>query len=346
MNLPRFEFLGPTTLKETLSLMSEHRESLRILAGGTEITGRLKHRLASPAYVLSLKKVHALAGIKQKKKEIVIGATTTLTEVADSQLIADLFKSVSEAARHVAAPAIRNVATVAGNLLQESRCLYYNQSELARNGLGPCYKLGGEACHAVKGGKRCFSVYQGDLAPALIAVGARARLQKMGSFRTLPVEELFTGKGAHPIGLARDELLTEIILPIRRGRSASAYRKFTLRGSIDYSLASAAVFLSQGKDGMIERARIILGAAGSGPKIAQDAANMILGKRPQDVRDMQDIQDIDVQQAASLAAKAMEAVDNLILPSSYRRKLAAVMTKRALEEALRGLGEAEHASRA
>ena len=336
MNLPRFDFLSPTTVKETLSLMSEYREQLRVLAGGTEITGRLKHRLASPAYVLSLKRVNGLAGIKQKKKELVIGATTTLSEVADSHLIANLFQSVSEAAGLVAAPAIRNVATVAGNLLQESRCLHYNQSELARNGLGPCYKLGGEACHAVKGGKRCFSVYQGDLAPALIAVGARARLQKKGSFRTLPVEELFTGKGTNPIGLARDELLTEIILPIRTGPSASAYQKFTLRGSIDYPLASAAVFLSEGKNGMIEDARIILGAAGPGPKVAQDAASTIQGKRPQDVQDM------DIQQAASLTAKAMEAVDNLILPSSYRRKLAAVMTKRALEEALHSLREAGH----
>ncbi|MGD0232956.1 MAG: FAD binding domain-containing protein [Syntrophorhabdales bacterium] len=339
MNLPRFEFLGPTTVKETLSLMSKHREKLRLLAGGTEITGRLKHRLLSPAYIMSLKRVDALAGIKEKKNELVIGATTSLSEVADSHLIADLFRSVSDAARHVAAPAIRNVATVAGNLLQESRCLYYNQSELPRNGLGPCYKLGGEVCHAVKGGKRCFSVYQGDLAPALIAVGAQAKLQKIGSSRTLPVEDLFTGKGVNPIGLVRDELLTEVILPIRRGRSASAYQKFAIRGSIDYPLASAAVFLSEAKNGTIVDARIVLGAAGPGPKVAQDAATTIQRKRPQDVRDM------DVQQVASLAAKTMEAVDNLILPASYRRKLAAVMTKRALEEALRSLREVEHARR-
>jgi 4-hydroxybenzoyl-CoA reductase beta subunit len=337
MNLPRFQFLSPTTVKETLSLMSEHRQRLRVLAGGTELMGRLKQRLLSPAYILSLKRVNSLAGIKQRKSELVIGATTTLTEVAGSQLIALRFKAVSEAARHVAAPAIRNVATVAGNLLQESRCLYYNQSELPRNGLGPCYKLGGETCHAVKGSKRCFSVYQGDLAPALIAVGARARLQRTGSFRTVPVEDLFTGKGANPIGLARDELLTEIILPISKAKSASAYQKSMLRGSTDYPFASAAVFLSEGKGGTIEGARIILGAAGPGPKLAQDAANVISGKRPRDV------QATDVQQAAALAAKAMEAVDNIILPSSYRRKLAAVMTKRALEEALRGLREVGHA---
>jgi len=340
MNLPRFEFLSPTTVKETLGLMGDHKDRLRILAGGTEITGRLKQRLVSPAYILSLKRVNGLTGIKQKKSEVVIGATTTLSEIADSRLIANLFTSVGEAASHVGAPAIRNVATVAGNLLQESRCLYYNQSELPRNGLSPCYKLGGQTCHAVKGGKRCFSVYQGDLAPALIAVGALVRLQKTGSFRTLPVEELFTGKGVNPIGLARDELLTEIMLPIRKERSASAYKKFMLRGSVEYPLASASVFLWEGRGGMIEGARIVLGAAGPEPKRAEDAEKAISGKRPQDV------QAADVEQAAYLAARAVQAVDNLMLPSAYRRKVAAVMTKRALEEALRNLREVGHASQA
>ena len=337
MNMPYFKFFGPTTVKEALALMREHKEELQVLAGGTEITGRLKHGLVSPAYVMSLKGVKALAGVKERKGLVVIGAATTLNEVADSHRIADLFTSVSEAARLVATPAIRNVATMAGNLLQESRCLYYDQSELVRKGLAPCYKLGGGVCHAVKGGKRCFSVYQGDLAPALIAVGAKARLQKTGSSRTLPIEELFTGKGKNPIGLARDELLTEIILTVRTGRSASAYQKLRVRGSIDYALASAAVFVSTQEDGTIEDARIILGAAGPAPKPAEEAASTMRGKKPQDVQDM------DVEQVALLAAKGVEAVENLGLPPSYRRKMAVVMTKRALQEAVGSLRQVEHA---
>ncbi len=337
MNLPRFEFLGPATVKEALSLMGEHGENLRVLAGGTEITGRMRLGLASPAYVMSLKGIKALAGIKERKGELVIGAATTLSEVAHSRLVFDLFESVSEAAGLVAAPAIRNVATVAGNLLQDSRCLFYNQSELVRKGLDPCYKLGGKVCHAVRGGKRCFSVYQGDLAPALVAVGARAKLQKTGSSRTIPVEDLFSGKGRNPIALAPEELLTEIILPVRKARSASAYQKFRVRGSIDYPLASAAVFVSRGKNGTIEDARIILGAAGAAPKAAEEGAGAILGKRAQD---------IDIEHAASLAAKAVEAVGNLALTPSYRRKMAAVLTKRALEKALESLTQAKHAGHA
>jgi len=340
MNLPRFQLLGPSTLKEALSLMTTYGEKVRVLAGGTEITGRLKHRLLSPPCILSLKKVKGLGGIKQKKNDLVVGAATTLTDLAESRIVAHLSKSVSDAARHVAAPAIRNMATLGGNLLQENRCLYYNQSELPRKRLGPCYKLGGATCHAARGLNRCFSVYQGDTASALIAVGAKVRLQNSRAVRTLPVEELFTGKGTNPLSIGRGELLTEIIIPVSPQRTASAYRRFAMRGSIDYPLASAAAFLTVGKDDTIDRARIVMGACGSGPRIAQEAANMIKGKRPEDVSD------VDVQQAASLAVKGMEAVDNLILPASYRRELAAVMTARALGEALASLREVDHARRA
>jgi len=340
MRLPRFELLSPTTVKEALSLMNTYRERLRVLAGGTEITGRMKHRLLTPSYILSLKQIKSLSGIRLKKHELAIGAATTLREIDESKPVADVFTSVGEAARRVAAPAIRNVATVAGNLLQESRCLYYNQSELARNGLGPCYKLGGQTCHATRGSKRCFSVYQGDLAPVLICLGARARIEKKGSSRMVPVEELFTGKGENPFALRRDELLTEVLLPIHSGRSASAYQRLGLRGSIDYPLASAAVFLSEGKDGAIENARIVLGSAGAAPVFAQDAANTVIGEKSHNV------QDATIEHAASLAARQMQAVDNLILPASYRRKVAVVMTKRALEKALHILREVSDVRRA
>jgi len=289
--------------------------------------------------------VKALAGIKERKGALVVGAATTLSEIAESRIIADLAVSVSEAAGLVAAPAIRNVATLAGNLLQDSRCLFYNQSALARKGFDPCYKLGGGVCHAVKGSKRCFSVYQGDLAPALIAVGAQVRIEKTGLSRTIPVEDLFSGKGKDPIGLAREELLTEVILPVRKARSASAYQKLRVRGSIDYPLASAAVFVSLGKDGAIEDARIILGAAGAAPTAAKEAAGAILGKKPRDVDQGID-QDMDLERIASLAVQAVEAVENLALAPSYRRKMAAVMTKRALEKALESLRRAEHAGHA
>jgi 4-hydroxybenzoyl-CoA reductase subunit beta len=325
MSLPPFEFFSPTTIAEALSLMAERGGKLQVLAGGTELMGRLKHGLINPSCVMSLKRVRSLVGIKNKTHTLVIGAGTTVRELAESGLIPDSLKAVSQAALLVAAPPVRNLATVGGNLLQNSRCLYYNQSALVRGGLGPCFKLGGAICHAVKGGKRCFSVYQGDLAPALIAVGAKAKLQNRGSSRTIPVEELFTGKGKAPFALAGGELLTEIVLPIPVKPSFSAYQKFRLRGSIDYPLASTAVFFSTGEKGTIDSARIVVGAAGPAPKILAEAAGAVISRKAQDV---------DVEQVGTFAAKAMEAVSNMSLPGPYRRKITAVLTRRALQEAL------------
>ena len=99
----------------------------------------------------------------------------------------------------MAAPPIQNIATIGGNLLQNSRCLFYNQSELVRKAAPPCIKQGGKTCAAVKGSTRCFSVYQGDMAPSLIAFNATAVLQKAGGTRRVPVSELFSHNGKRPL---------------------------------------------------------------------------------------------------------------------------------------------------
>ncbi len=334
MSMPRFQFFSPSGLNEALSLMSEHGSGLAVLAGGTELMGQLKHWLISPAYVMSLKRIRALRSIKSKTREVVIGAGVTIRDLCDFALIPGAFKAVSQAADLVAAPPIRNIATVGGNLLQNSRCLYYNQSPLVRNSLGPCFKLGGAVCHAVKGGKRCFSVYQGDLAPALIAVGARAKLQSADSSRTIRVEELFTGKGKDPFALADGELLTEIILPLPGKQAASAYQKLRLRGSLDYPLASVAISLTSDKKGIIDSARIVIGAAGPAPKVVEDAEGAIIGRK---------LRDVNTEQVAMLAARVVEAVDNLPAPATYRRKMAAVLTGRALQQTINDLSQVAHA---
>ena len=136
------------------------------------------------------------------------------------------------------------MATAGGNILQNTRCMYYNQSGMVLNGLERCHKRGGNVCLAVKGSKRCFSVYQGDMAPAFIAFDARCVLEKKGSTRTVSLTELFTGNGAAPFAIGADELLTKIIIPNPEGIYGSAYRKLRLRGSTDYPLASAAAFVS------------------------------------------------------------------------------------------------------
>ena len=333
MSLPRFQYFGPKTLRETLSLMQKQGGGAAIVAGGTEVMGRLKHGLIQPSCVVSLKGLRALSGITQKKKEIVIGAGTSVTELAESALVARLFRAVSQAANVVAAPPIRNVATVGGNILQNTRCLYYNQSAIVRKGLGPCYKLGGQVCHAVKGGTRCFSVYQGDLASALIACGAKVCLKQAGSSRTVPLEALFTGNGKAPLAIESAELMTEILIPVPKEPQASAYQKLRMRKAIDYALASAAVALTATRKGTIGWARVVVGAAGPLPIVADEAAKLLVGKAPGD---------IDAAEVAAVATRGAETVDNVLLSASYRRKMVAVYVRRTLQQALNDLTMVQH----
>jgi 4-hydroxybenzoyl-CoA reductase beta subunit len=330
MTLPRFEYLAPKTIEETLALMAGHGEGLEVVAGGTEITGRLKHRLINPSYVLSLRNVPGLNGIRTEGGEIVIGSMATLREVGQSPAIAKPWKALFQAADAVAAPPIQNIGTVGGNLLQNTRCLQYNQSEIVRKASGACIKTGGRTCLAVKGGDRCRSVYQGDMAPALIACGARLRLEKTGSSRFVMLTEMFTGTGQSPFTMGKDELLTEIRIPVPLGRYASSYKKLRLRGSLDYPLASAAVFLSF-SNGDIDDARLVIGACGPSPVLVTAAADLLQGKAPKN---------IDVKEVAETVSKVGEPINNLVLPGTYRKKMYKILAARAINEALSDFTEA------
>ena len=328
MRLPPFLYLAPRTEKEAVEMLSRYRGKVGIVAGGTDMVNRLRQRLVSPAYVMSLKGVEHFRGIESRKGCIVISAGTTLREVGESEAVSGTFTALAEAAGLVAAPPIRNVATIGGNLLQNTRCLFYNQSELVRRAASPCLKEGGETCVAVKGGRRCSSVYQGDMAPPLIAFGAEAVLRKASGRRRVPVADLFSGDGRHPFAIEEDELLTEIRLPLPKGTFASSYRKLRMRSGLDYPLASSAIFLSLSKKGVIDRARLVIGAAGPAPLSVTGGAALLTGVRPEEA---------DPEGAAGQAFREAGAIDNLLLPGAYRRKMVKVVARRAVEAALVGL---------
>jgi 4-hydroxybenzoyl-CoA reductase subunit beta len=328
MNLPPFNYLEPLTLKEALSMLNKYRSRVKIVAGGTEITNHLKSKNLTPSFILTLRKISGLHGIKENKNEVVIGSYTTLKEIHNSSVIRKKFKSIADSASYVAAPPIQNRATVGGNILQNTRCMFYNQSEFFLKGLTPCYKRSGKVCHAVKGSKRCFSVYQGDMAPILIALDAKIILEKKGKARKLPLSDLFTSEGTGPFSIGNDELLTKIIMPIPKGNHSSAYEKMRVRGSLEYPFASVAVSLEMGKNGHIAKARVVIGAAGSSPKSIEETALYFTKTWPKES---------DIEIIGTHALEASEMVNNLSMPALYRRKMVKVLTKRAVKRALKDL---------
>jgi 4-hydroxybenzoyl-CoA reductase subunit beta len=327
MRMQPFIYLEPKSLKEALMMMEEHKDKLKVLSGGTETVALMKLRLIKPEYVMSLKRLTNLNGIQKQEKKIIIGGATTLREIIESPLIKTSFMGVIEAARSIAAPQIQNIGTIAGNILQDSRCLFYNQSEIVRSGLEPCFKLKGHFCRAVKGAKRCFSVYQGDLAPALIAFRAKAKLEKKDGTRTILISGLFSGNGKQPINIEKDELLTKIILPLPKGQCGSSYQKLRLRGSIDYPLASVASVVDFDDKGYIVNSRVVIGAVGPSPKLVTETSSL-KGNKPRDEY---------IDALAQAAYKIAEGVNNQPLPGLYRRKMIKVLTKRALNESLKDI---------
>jgi 4-hydroxybenzoyl-CoA reductase subunit beta len=328
MRLPPFDVFEPRTVKDALSMMREHKGVLKVISGGTELVGLMKLRLAAPQYVLSTRNIRALAGIEEKKREVIIGAGTTLREIMESPLLVQRFRGVVQSASMVAAYPVQTMATIGGNLLQSTRCLYYNQSEIHRRGLPACFKAGGNICNAVKGAKRCFSVYQGDMAPALISFDAKVQLKKEGGSRKIPLAELYTGAGKAPLSIESDELLTHISIPIPPGSYSSAYQKLRLRKALDYPLASAAAFISVTSDKKVDKVRLVLGAAGPAPKTVAEATSLFRKKG---------YGENVIEEVSAKASKIAEMIDNLGLPGSYRRKIIKVAAARALRETLQDL---------
>ena len=322
MKLPPFQYLEPTNVKEALSMIGTHKEKVKIMAGGTDLVNRMKLRLIEPTFVMNIGKLRDMDGIVIGDTETVIGANTRLKEIAGAPLVNKGFRAIAEAAFQVASPTITNMATLGGNLLQNTRCMYYDQSGMVLNGLERCRKRGGTVCLAVKGSKRCFSVYQGDMAPALIAFNARCVLERKGSTRTVSVTELFTGNGVTPIALGADELLTKIILPKSESFFSSAYRKLRLRGSVDYPLASAAAFVSVTDDRKVPTCRMVIGAAGAAPKVIDGVSC-----------------EADLEGMAQKAYDHAEGVDNLQLGGAYRRKMISVLAKRAIKASIDAIKE-------
>jgi len=327
MRMQPFVYLEPKTLKEALTMLDQNKEKLKIISGGTEIVPLMKLHLIRPQFVMSLKRLSSLKGIQEQRGKIVIGAATTLTEIIESPLMNSLFKGIVEASKSIAAPQIQNIATISGNILQDSRCLFYNQSEIVRGGLEPCFKLKGHLCRAVKGAKRCYSVYQGDIAPILIAFNAKAKLERKGGGRVVSVSDLFSGNGKQPINIEKEEMLTKIILPIPRGNTGSSYQKLRMRGSIDYSLASSASVVYLNDNNKIMDICVVIGAAGPAPKIVPIAS------LPKDNM----LSDEYIESVAQAAYKIAETVNNQILPGLYRRKVIKVLVKRALSNSLKNV---------
>ncbi len=278
-------------------------------------------QLVSTANVPGLDRVEFDAG-----KGLRIGASVTLDALEKHGLVQEKFPAIAAAAHCVGSPHLRRMGTVGGNLNIDTRCDYYNQPDFWRACKPTCIKAGGETCNAVGGGRKCFAVFSGDLAPALIALDARVRLVSAHGERTVALHELYTGNGAMPRAIRPDEVLVHVDVPPLRKGAFTAYAKYAVRKAIDFPLASVAVLIDlEGTEKRCRAARVVTSAVGMKPDEVKVIAQLLEGNA---------LSAALIEEASSLASRAARPIANRGSSPSYRRMMIRAMVRKALRQAL------------
>ncbi len=249
--MPDVQLYQPVDLSDALNLAAELGDDGWLLGGGQDTFGWLKDRAKQPQAMIDLNGIEALHGIREFGDGIEIGAATTLREIIRDERINSDFSLLVEAAERVASPQIRNVGTLGGNLVQDTRCWYY------RRGLD-CYRAGGNLCyadgpeamnreHCVFGASRCVAVSPSDTAIALVALEATMVAQSVKGERTIAAEDFFVGPDTHitqMTSLKPGEILTAVRVPSKWAGKRFHFEKVADRDVWDFALVSIAVAMS------------------------------------------------------------------------------------------------------
>ena len=328
MSLPSFRVARPKTVEDAVRILSEWGPEAMVIAGGTDVVPNLQMRLFSPKLLLDVKAISALRGITVAGNgALQIGALTTLTEIVESPLVQKSYPVLASAASAVAGPLQRNMGTLGGNLCLETRCLWYNQSYFWRKSLGGCLKKDGPICHVAPGGKRCWAVWSGDTAPALITLDAEIEIAAPGGIRRLPIAQFYKNDGMDRIALSRDELVTAVTIPARTAGRRGIYLKLRIRDAVDYPLAGVAVSLDVAPDGTCRDARVALAAVNPAPLLVKEAGDALTGEQ---------FSPELIERVAQAAIRTGKPLTTSASTPVYRREMLRVFTRRALEQTWNG----------
>jgi len=234
-----FEYFAPKTVEEVLSLLSQHKEEAKIIAGGQSMLVVMRQGLLAPEYVVDIKGITALDYINYDEREgLRIGALTTHQAIEKSQLIQKHFRVLSEMERNLATIQTRNWGTIGGNL--------------------------------------CHGDPAGDPALVLIALDAKLKLKSLSRERIVAMEGF--SKDMLEVDLEPDEMLVEIQVPTPRRHTGVAHEKLMVMQG-DAGIVGAAVSLTlKPGDGVCEDARVVVSNAASVPLRVKEAEKRLIGK--------------------------------------------------------------------
>jgi 4-hydroxybenzoyl-CoA reductase subunit beta len=312
--MPEFHLGRPRRVDDAIA-MRRNSPNSRFIAGGTDLLVNVRHGISTPSLLIDLSAIDELADISIDDQGTRIGAAVTIAALARDPTVAASYRAVAQAAEAVAGPGHRVLGTVGGNLCLDTRCIFYNQSEWWRRANDYCLKHRGDVCHVAPQGQRCHAAFTGDLAPALLVLGAEVEIASVHGRRRIPLDELYVEDGRAHLALADGELVVAVNLA--RTPPPSAYAKVRVRGAIDYPLAGVAVALAA-REGAVTSLRIALTGTNSRPFVVT-GTDALIG-RPIDDRALHDID--------RLVQKQVQPMRTTVAPAHYRRLAAAGLARR------------------
>jgi xanthine dehydrogenase YagS FAD-binding subunit len=278
--MPTFQLYQPTSVADAHQLLQQHGSDALVLAGGLDSMDWLKDRIRKPKVVVDLGGVDELRGIRETADGILIGAMTTLTEVAEHPVIRQKYGVLARASELVASPQIRNQGTIGGNVSQDTRCWYYRAG-------WPCYRAGGNICyadtpvgrnreHAILDAERCIAVNPSDTAPAMIVLDAKFTLMTPKGQQVVDAEDYFVGPDLDITRmniLRAGYLLTGIRIPSDWANAEFYFEKVRDRNVWDFPLLNVASAMKASGES-IQNIRIAVNAVAARPlrlKMVEDA---------------------------------------------------------------------------
>jgi 4-hydroxybenzoyl-CoA reductase subunit beta len=327
--LPPFALVRPRTLDDIVEAFAEHPDG-RLVGGGTDLVVNIRRGIVAPPVLIDVNHVAELRTIAANAETIEIGASVTLAELAAHPQVVRHYPVLAQAAACIAGPTHRNMGTVGGNLCLDTRCLFYNQSEWWRAANNHCLKTTGEICHvAPKSRGVCFATYSGDLAPALLTLGAEVDLAGPRGKRTLALNELYIGysrqdrpitealgDGKYYLALRPGEFVTAVRARNTKGLR-SAYDKIRIRRSIEYPVTGVAVALRREGDTLAD---LRVAFTGTNPRPVLLAGTDALTGGALDARVFKGLDELVRDQIMSMKTT--------FTPGHYRRRVAGVLARR------------------
>jgi carbon-monoxide dehydrogenase medium subunit len=277
-------------LEDAVGLLAEASGKAAVLAGGSDLLVRMKGGFVEPELIIDIKAIDALRHITESDEDFVIGAAVPCAVLSENAALRGAWLGVVEGANLIGSKQVQGRCTIVGNL--------------------------------------CNASPAADSVPPLVAAGAKALIRGPAGSRTIAVEMVANGPGR--TSLAPGEIIEAILLDRRQPRSGDAYQRFTPRTEMDIAVVSAAVNLTLDDQGVVQSARVALGAAAPTVLLVEEAAKILVGSR---------VDDRALDRLAEACSGACRPIDDKRGTVEFRRKVAGVLAKRVALTAYQRAGQ-------